>query len=407
MRINSRLIYMKVLTTILQSTAFRPKKVSYCSQTIYQVLLGCLRLWDKTQDKQWQRRADELCNILLKIQKPDGGFDIGYDFNFGMLHKKGESTSPELIGLIALVEYHKRFANDNVKLAAQKTALWIKKNSIRIDEDKWAIPYAPYSTKKVMVYNGTSFAVGALGAYLSVFPDEELEVIYHGMVNYLYSSLSALNEQPGKFWYYSDQTRNDLTEVQRKKIDYYHQMQQVEMHAMAELNINSKKQLDIIREASQHIANKQNELGVIPYLNTSVPIHVWGYCSCASGFIYSSKLIKEKKDEYFTRALKILEWLETYSWNSNYFFAILSENGQVIDNRFYVRSDAWVFNTFALAVKENINKDKYLHICDKCYRKMESVDFSGIENHASNRRIRTFMKIIQAASSVNKQLWQK
>lgn len=398
---------MKVITTILQSTFFKPSKVTYCSQTIYQVLMGCLRLWDITTDEKWKSRADELCDILLKIQKSDGGFDLGYDFNFGMLHKKGESTSPELIGLVALIEYYKRFEKVNVKQAAQKAALWIKNNSIRIDKDKWAIPYAPYSTNRVMVYNGTSFAVGALGIYLSVFPDKELENIYHGMNNYLYSTLSSLPDQPGSFWFYSDQSRNDLTEMQREKIDYYHQMQQVEMHVIAELNISSKKQIDIIREATQHVAYKQNENGVIPYLNTITPIHVWGFCSCASGFIYASKVLKEKQNEYINRAIKILEWLEEYSWNRNYFYAIVSEDGQIKDKRFYVRSDAWVFNTFALAVKEGINEVEYLDICDRSFLKMQSVNFSGIENHASNRRIRTVIKILQTASLVKRKLWQK
>lgn len=398
---------MKIFENIIQYILLRPSTVIYCSQTIYQVLIGCLRLWDKTQDLLWKRRADELCNILLKIQKQDGGFDIGYDFNFGLMHTKGESTSPELIGLIALVEYYKRFGNDNVKQGAQKAALWIKKHSLIMDDDKWAIPYAPYSTNRVMVYNGTTFAAGALGVYLSVFPDKELENIYHGMNNYLYSKLSALPEQPGRFWYYSDQSRNDLTDLQRQKIDYYHQMQQVEMHVMAELCISSKQQIKIISEASQHVASKQSEIGVIPYLNTNTPIHVWGFSSCASGFILASKLLKEKENEYSIRALKILDWLKTYSWNSNYFFAIVSGDGKILDKRFYVRSDAWVFNSFALAVKEGINEVEYLEICDKSYRKMHSVNFSGIENHASNRRIRTVLKMFQMASSMKKKLWQK
>ena len=36
-------------------------------------------------------------------------------------------------------------------------------------DGKVAIPYGPYSIEKVMVYNGTSFACGALGCYLGQF----------------------------------------------------------------------------------------------------------------------------------------------------------------------------------------------------------------------------------------------
>ena len=63
---------------ILAVTTQRPLYVKHCSQTIYTALLGCLRMWDATRDSIWQKRADDVLAILLEIQQPDGGFDIGY-----------------------------------------------------------------------------------------------------------------------------------------------------------------------------------------------------------------------------------------------------------------------------------------------------------------------------------------
>lgn len=395
------------LLLLIEKALLTPVEVKYCSQTIYETLLGCLRLWDSTKDIKWKDRATHVCNILLSIQRPDGGFDIGYDFNFGRLHRKGQSTSPELVSLVAIVEYYKRFQGDDVKKAAELASNWIRNNSIKISDEKWAIPYAPYSTKEIMVYNGTSFAAGAIGVYISVFPDAELEIIYHGMINYLYGVLSNIPNQPGKFWYYSDQKRIDLSVIQKDKVDYYHQMQQVEMHSMAETCVNSPLQSKLISFASEHVAYMQNNDGIIPYLNVNMDIHLWGICSCASGFILAGKVLKNKREEYNARAEKILDWIVTYSWNGDYFYPIVSEKGLVINKDFYVRSDAWVFNSFALAVKEKINDEKYILICEKSYCKMESVNFSGIENHASNVRIRTVNRILLYFANIKNKIWRK
>jgi len=396
-----------VKSTILElinNVLFYPIQIKYCSQTIYQTLLGCVRLWDATHDEKWEKRAKIVCEILMRIQSPDGGFDIGYDFNFGRLHKKGEPTSPELIGLMALVEYYKRFGGDHVATAAKKAANWISNNAIQLTGDKWAIPYAPYSIKEIMVYNGTSFAAGALGVYLPIFPNDKLETIYHGMNRYLYGVLSSTSNQPGQFWYYSDQSRTDLTELQRDKIDYYHQMQQVEMHVEAELCLNSPYQTDLIFAASEHVAYKQDGKGVIPYTNRkeyfSAQIHLWGYCSCASGFIMAGKVLKSKSEEFKERAERIYNWIYQHAWNGEHFYRIISKDDSAIDSKFYVRSDAWVFNSFSLAVKEGINAVKYLDVCERTYRKIEKSDFSGIENHASNRRIRLMSKILLFISNL-------
>ncbi len=386
---------------------FRPVKVDYSSQTIYQTLIGVLRLYSLSGDESWKRRAESIFEILKSIQRIDGGFDIGYDFNFGRLHRKGESTAPELVGLLALVEYYKLFGGDEVKAAAHKAALWVKRHALNFGDGRWAIPYGPYSSKDVMVYNGTSFAAGSLGVYLSVFADDELELIYHGMNKYLLEVLSVSENIPGSFWYYSDQSRSDLSVIQRTKIDFYHQMQQVEMHAMAELSVVSPFQKSLILEAAKHVAFWQDKYEIIPYYNTPSPIHLWGFCSCASGFIYASKFDVNLKCDYENRAKIIIDWMMDYAWSGEYFYPIVEKNGRIVDKRYYVRSDAWVFNTLALAIKDQVVNDDFISICEKMYIRMEKVNFSGIENHASNLRIRFFNNLITNTGILKNKLWPK
>ncbi len=397
----------KQIIQVLNNTLLKPLEVRYCSQTIYEVLIGCLRLYEATNNQIWRKRAEKVCEVLISIQQSDGGFDIGYEFNFGRIHNKGESTSPELVSLIALTKYYKLFGGEDVANAAHRAASWIKTKAIRKSENKWIIPYAPITTNEVMVYNGTSFAAGALGVYLSEFPDNDLEIIYNGMNKYLYSVMQKERSTLGKFWYYSDQNRVDLSNVARKKIDYYHQMQQVEIHSEAQLVFPNEDQKRIILEASEHVTEKQDIEGKIPYLNFKSDIHVWGFCSCASGFLKASKVFGDKYEEYRKRAQQVYEWIEKNAWNGDYFYPILSHHNKVIDNRFYVRSDAWVFNSFALAVKEGINKTKYLEICEKSYTKMASVDFSGLENHASNKRKRVTALTLTKIANIKNRLWPK
>lgn len=397
----------KTILKVISNIFFAPLQVRYCSQTIYQVLIGCIRLYEATGGMTWFRRAEKVSEILVSIQQSDGGFDIGYEFNFGLLHKKGESTSPELVGLSALVKFYKISKSQSVAEAAHKSARWIKNNAVKIDEDKWMIPYAPITTKEIMVYNGTSFAAGALGEYLSEFPDKELDTIYRGMINYLKSVMSSDHDSKGKFWFYSDQTRKDLSEKAFNKIDYYHQMQQVEMHCEAQYVSPDNHQEEMVRLASEHVATKQDNKGRIPYLNQESDIHLWGFCSCASGFLLAGKINEDKNDSYRKNAELIYKWIEKYSWNGNYFYPIISHDDVVVDQRFYVRSDAWVFNSFSLAVKEGVEFDRYLDICEKSYQTMSDVDFSGIENHASNKKKRYYSSLLKKAGKIKNNIWQK
>jgi len=393
----------EVVKKIINHTINKPIYVKFCVQTIYQSLNGCLRLWEFTKKEEWKERSIELFTILNDLQCDDGGFDPGYEYNFGKLHLKGESISSETFALLVLCKYYKNFPSDLVKKSCKKGSLWIKNHAFNIKSDEWAIPYGPYNTNEVMVYNGTSFAAAALGVYLSFFPNEDLEIIYKGMNKYLYNAMSV--GEIGKFWYYNDQSRSDLSDHKKNKIDYYHQMQQVEVHSESEFLNSNKYQKGIIIEASKHVADLQDLEGKVSYYNTKSDIHLWGFCSCASGFILASKIDVNKKEEYIYRARKIYDWILKYSWNGNYFYPIISHKNKVLDHRFYVRSDAWIFSSFCLAVINGINPTEYLNICEKSYQKMKYNNFSGIENHASNSRKRLSNKVITMLILVIKKIF--
>lgn len=388
----------KHIKKTIKPILLRPPYIRHCSQTIYEALLGCCRMWESTSDLRWRTRADRLLEILLSIQQPDGGFDIGYNFNFGQLHRKGQSTSPELVGLVALSEYARLFGKEQVAPAAEKASNWIRIHSMDMGDGKIAIPYSPHTIKEVMVYNGTSFTCGALGCYLGQFGgDDELRHIYHGMVRYLESVLSRDENLPGRFWYYCDQSRTDMDDLRRGKIDYYHQMQQVEMHALAQQAFPVEIQIKIIRDVADHIVDLHHRLSVVPYANDIIffnnQIHMWGLSSVASGLLEAANVIRERQNEYRRVARKVLEWIVEYSWNGEHFRAILNQDGSSVKPCYYmVRSDAWVFNALAASSKY-LGNIPWEGVIESCFNKMNSVAFSGPESHASNALARVIRAV--------------
>ncbi|MEM7475782.1 MAG: hypothetical protein AAF483_12385 [Planctomycetota bacterium] len=362
-------------------------------------------MYEATGTRDWEDRAHQLRKILCGIQQTDGGFDIGYDFSFGHMHKAGQSTSPELVGLVALCEYARLFGSSEVEIAARKAAEWIRMHALDMGNGLVAIPYSPHTIKEVMVYNGTSFACGALGCYLGQFGgDDHLAHLYSGMIRYLDSVLTIDEKLPGRFWYYSDQSREDLDILQRAKIDYYHQMQQIEMHAIAQTYKPDTLQLAFIRDCAEHVLDIRKSKSVVPYTNDNRyfkgEIHLWGLCSVASGLLEAAKHCEDRAVAYRNTAEETLEWIVRNGWNGQSFEAVLKDNGdRITPRRYMVRSDAWVFNSLAAATK-HFDSDRWLKTADECFRKMESVHFSGPENHASNTRKRIAGAIAQKLKSM-------
>jgi len=386
----------KLAKKVLLHTLFRPASVRNCSQTLYEALLGCCRLHEATGDPQWKKRASEVLALLIEIQRPDGGFDIGYDFNFGRWHKKGQSTSPELVALLAFCEYARLFDRAKVEQPARRAAAWIKAYAHNLGDGRWAIPYSPHTIDEIMVYNGTSFACGALGRYLGEFGDDaDLRPIYEGMVRYLNGVMSRDENLPGRFWYYSDQSRDDWDERRRDKIDYYHQMQQVEIHSLAQQLCPADEQLALIRDAADHVVALQERDPIVPYTNDPAnfkgQIHLWGLSSVVPGLLEAAILLPERADAYRSTAQEVMEWIVTHGWRHSHFADVLKPDGSDAASLWYmVRSDAWVFNAVAAAEK-HLGSGSWSPCIEPCYLRMASVNFSGPESHSTclRRRLAT------------------
>lgn len=373
--------------------------VKYCSQTVYETLLGCCRLWEATGQIMWRNRANDLAWLLLRTQQPDGGFDIGYWFNFGLWHRKGDSTSPELKALLALSEYGRLFGKEKVHDGAARATMWIKKFAIREKNSIVTIPYSPYTSGRVNVHNGVSFAAGALGYYLGVFEekDTELHDLYAGMTRYLSDAMQSAPDQPGRYWYYCDQL-NKLIGWQRGLIDYYHQMQQVEMHALAEQVMYCAQQKQLIQDAADHIAALCSRHPIPPYYNKILTdeVHLWGLSSVCSGFLEAAVVLPHREQVYKKHARHVAEWIVDNAWNGKYFEDVLRPDGTRINGRRYmVRSDAWVFNSLAAWTK-HLGDIRFLPVLDQCYKTMERADFSSAETHAASLRKRLILTVFNS-----------
>lgn len=381
------------LRKLAKKTLLRPTWVQYSSQTIYQCLFGCVRMWEATGDGVWQERAEQVMEILCGIQCSDGGFDIGYEFDFGMLHRKGEATSPELLGLAALALYGRAFGVDRVRQSARGAADWIRRHAIALEPDsvtgesRYAMPYAPHSTRRVMIYNATSMTAGALGCYLGYIErNPELLLIYRGMVEYAHAALQSDPQLPGRFWYYADQSRNDLPAETRNIIDYYHQMQQVELHALAEQALSAAKQKRVIKDASDHILAVHRRHEVLPYTNCQGAadrgIHAWGLASVVPGLLEAARVVAVRAEAYHGAAREIIDWMLAKVWNGEYFIPVLEPDGAIKESEYGVRSEAWVFNALAAAEKY-LGHGAWTPVAEACFARIAAANFSGPEYHAS------------------------
>ncbi len=386
-----------MLKRFVQRCCYVPS-VRYCSQTLYQSAIGALRLYGHTGESLWAERACRAVDRLLTVQQPDGGFDIGYEFNFGRVHRKGESTAPELVGLIALAWAYRELGHRRFADGAHRAADWIRQMAVQIDDRRWCVPYGPYSTREVVVYNGTSFACGGLGVYLGIFDPEGrrpmLWTIYRGLVAYLDSVMSRDPVLPGRFWFYNDQAREDLADDARRKIDYYHQMQQVEVHALAQRTAPLERQKAIILDAADYVVGLARGRAVVPYTNLRADIPVWGLVSVAAGLLEAMEVTPgEAHAAYEALVETTVRWVVEHSWNGKFFIPVLHPDGSPLSSRYMVRSDAWVFAGLAAALchgTSSVSTD----ILEACYRRMERRDFSGPESHATDTLCRVQSRMI-------------
>lgn len=375
----------RTLKKYYSQTIGKPCMVRNCSQTLYEFARGCLNLYEKTQDIFWRDKAKVVLDRLVSSQLVSGGFDIGYIFNFGKVHKKGWASSPEARAMFALVDGWVYLSDIKYKNAAKKLADWIVKSSVFMDgTERCYIPYCPKATRDVMVYNGTSFASAALGYYIGKIEyNASYEKVYTMSIQYLYAVMQRENGG-GAFWYYNDQARDDLSTLSKQKVDYYHQLQQVEVHAQAQMVQPNDLQYKMIESAYRHcdLVAKDND-GILPYLNLDKSIAVWGMVSTLSSSVYVSKLLQDGTDKVLEFVCKHYDFLMEKSWNGEYFEPELSRKGEAIIDQYMIRSDAWVFCALSAVYNVFPEIDVPMSMLRKIYMKAEKHGFSGRESHGA------------------------
>ncbi len=402
-----KVLAKKALSKIVENTINRPLFVKYNSQTLYESALGAIRMWDATGDQKWKVRAEKAIGLIMQTQQPDGGFDVGYEFNFGYVHRKGQAISPELPGLLALAEYFSKQDDSLVKVSAVNSVAWIERFAFQVKDGEWAIPYGPYSSKDVVNYNGVSFACGALGKYISVFGGTERQKeIYFGFVRYLQRVSSVSDEYPGRFWHYADQDDPNVSERQKGKIDFYHQMQQVEMHSIAEQAMSAPGQLQLIQDAADHIVGYYQKHGTVPYTPCGKYfgglIHTWGFCSVASGLLEAAKVIPDRAGAYREVAAGVGSCLVEKAYRGDgRFVPIMTKDGTAVDRRSYVRTDAWVFNTMC-ALETHLGEGPWSSVIEPVWMRMERADFSGVENHSRPASGKVFFSVLRKIRQLGK-----
>lgn len=368
---------------LLKKILLRPKWVKYCSQTLYESLSFCNNMYEITNNEDWKKEGLHVIEKIRLIQQDDGGFDIGYEFNFGKTHKKGWSSAPECKMLVSLIEFGSIFGFDDVIDVVDRGIQWILNNSIQMDEDKWIIPYCPMATKEVMVYNGVSFALAPLATYYKyIKQDKKIKEIHDGYINYLYDEF----EWENGYWKYSDQKRTDLKDIQHIKIDNYHLGQQLEMHCHSYDSLPNLKNKEIIDGLAEYLItlHQGSYPNPPPYLNyisnQEQGVHLWGYASLINGFLSYYQISKKK--EFLVASKQIFDWINKFAWLNTYFACVYHEETKRMDKRFYPRSDAWVINNLSSYLRCCCEREYMARVQD-VYDYIRTQDYSGFENHAA------------------------
>lgn len=372
----------KFLGTILKALFFRVPYVRYSAQTVYKSLQACNYLYDATDDIKWQHQATKLIRLVSKIQQKNGGFDVGYNYQFGSTnyHKKGQALSCETTALM-VVKMTDTFSNLNLEKETilEKGLNWILFNVVSLSNEKCAIPYCPDVTKEISIINGTSFTCSALALNDNSVITHD---IYLKMINYLYYSLISVEGFRGKCWPYFDISTNAslATEI---KIDYYHLAQQIEVHAIAQQYNPNDLQLKLIEETSEFLISIfEKERDIIPYDNLNIfggYIHSWGVSSIIPAMIEVSKLFSNNK-KYLDLAHFTMNWLIDHAWNGEFFYDILTKQGKPLSTDYMIRSDAWCLQACAAYTKE-FGKGEWFDIAERCYERISLKNFSGKEKH--------------------------
>ncbi|KMM36750.1 hypothetical protein [Guptibacillus hwajinpoensis] len=358
------------------------------SQTLYEALFTTINMDLKYGDETYKIQSQEIAKLIIKTQLEDGGFDIGYNFSFGKnmnkQHQK-ESTAPEILSIYALIKYYSVYQDDSVKQAILKGINWVKNYSYKIGNNYWVIPYAPCSYKEVHITNAITFTVATLAYYMYVFKDESVKEMCDGMLLFMNDELIK-EGQSGHWNYFDKKLMGDPFYI---KVDNYHIAQQLFFHQCIDQFYDNEDNKEIIECVSNYLKDKLNKSLAVPYIEVkdkaSSDIHTWGYCALLACSLYwnNQKLTNDIKNFMYEKM-----------WNKrSYFYPVIKRTGEIVEDCYYPRSDAWLLHAFSeyILINGDVNIKEMINTGLKNLNKCE---YQGYENHVLTKRKVFFNKTV-------------
>jgi hypothetical protein len=350
--------------------------------------------------------AKDVAERIVQTQLPDGGFDIGYQFNFGPnlgKRKAREGTSPEMLSVTALALFRKQFGDDgSVVNAIQKGVKWINDRMVQIGTAS-AIPYAPDSFDGVHITNATSFCLSAVASSIDLMPVElrsEMKLNVERMYEFMCGQLIYLSKKTDEaYWPYFYKTDNpEHAKYTNEKIDNYHMAQQLVHHCIANEFIPSSTNEHIIRVVAKYLLGQLRSDGYLPYTiyrgKVSDKVHLWGYSSLIGAFVRAYHIVGD--DAYKEAAIKVRNYILEYGVADDHFAAVITDsNKSQYDCNFYPRSDAWVLHSLSELESICAYDDDSKIICERVFDKIRLGEFVGLENHALTYRMRLFAFLVR------------
>lgn len=352
------------------------------SQTLYEALMANINMYDATGKKEYITAAGQIADMIMKSQLTDGGFDIGYNFRFGEQIKKSskiQATTPECLSIYALIEYYKIEKRQEIKECIDKGMEWIKRHSFVNEEGFWVIPYAPGTIKMVYITNAISFCIGTIANYSATFHDDSYIEMLRSMNKYMLSQLTVTGEMG--YWTYFEKALTGRSELY-SKIDNYHIAQQLHYHVKAESFIPDDTNKVIIKLVTNYIKKQLKENIAVPYIcingcrSRDTNIDMWGYCAL---------LICAVEYQDMETSRRIAEVILEKSWNGEYFAPILDDGWNVVDSKFYPRSDAWVVHALSEYYRV-VQEERICGVIRKSLKGLQNCNYRGTENHALTAR---------------------
>jgi hypothetical protein len=385
----------------------KPENGVFSSQTLYELAFCYLNVYAIDHDPVALNRLSRVIDLICESQLPDGGFDIGYNFIFGVgLTKtnKLEGTTPELLSLTALAMYvHVTNDYDEKVIKAINLALdWIENRIVEFSGKVYAMPYAPDSYAGIHITNATSFTISAVAASLSLIEHKEryskFESYLSGMIRFMDSELVD-EAKGGSFWpYFYQNGKPEELELGNDKVDNYHIAQQLYHHLLANEFYDSEINNSICERTFTYLERLADIEGFVPYTikgtKISTKVDVWGYSSLLSAF--SLYYVQKNCSTARRMAELVCSYLMSHTWNGEYFYPIVENATKTpFDKKFYPRSDAWVLHGLSDYCRFIQRDAAVLEIINSVYLKIERQDFRGLENHTITWRKVVFGKFVR------------